>query len=265
MKLSKDLIGSSVKVVYDCVDFLTFTNTVEENVVRSAEKKLLKDADMVSVISSALLNKHRPLATTIKLFPTGFRDNDFKDSPFTSLTQKNRVTLLFVGAINDRIDFDLITQLAKKNKNWHIHLIGPIGTSEGNILLSSFSQALQSERYSNISHTPYIKPQELPQYYHQASVGIIPYDLSIPFNYYCNPMKLFEYFYFGVPVVSTPIPSLKDINSPFIATGETAAEWEDAISHFLKHPPSSNNQAKMRAIALENTWDKKFTQIINCL
>ena len=43
-----------------------------------------------------------------------------------------------------------------------------------------------------------------------GTIGFMPYDLSIPKNLYCAPLKLFDYWERGMPVVGTPIVYLRD-------------------------------------------------------
>lgn len=261
MALSRNILDDKVRVIYDCVDYLSFNNPVEEKIVRETENKLLEEADLVSVNSSTLLNKFKKVATLIKQFPPGFRSDDFSNETF-SLPKKSKTTLMFVGGINYRTNFSFVNQLAKRNPSWQIHLIGPIyEDEEGNT--EQIHKELQAIlKLSNVTHTHYVEPSKLPAYYQQADIGIIPYDLNVPLNMYCNPMKILEYFYFGVPVVSTPIPALKDTISPFIASGATVSEWERIITTFLSHPPTKTDQQQMRNIALENSWEKKFNLIV---
>ena len=71
-------------------------------------------------------------------------------------------------------------------------------------------------------------------------------------------MKLFEYFYLGKPVISTPIEELKRFPK-FVKIGKTAKEWEKHIKFLLSKPwPYQKEQKKL---AKENSWKSKIEVI----
>jgi len=74
-----------------------------------------------------------------------------------------------------------------------------------------------------------------------------------------SPLKMYEYFAAGKPVVSNPFPLLTPING-VIAFASDAAEWVSAMDEGLR----SNNATmigKRQALARENTWDDRVAFI----
>lgn len=74
------------------------------------------------------------------------------------------------------------------------------------------------------------------------------------------PMKLFEYFYAGKPVVSTPIEELKRFPK-YVKTGNAADEWEKHIRMLLSRPWPKVYMGEQRELARKNSWDKKIQAI----
>jgi glycosyltransferase involved in cell wall biosynthesis len=60
---------------------------------------------------------------------------------------------------------------------------------------------------SNIFFHDQVSPTKIPEILNSITVGMIPYRKT-RFTTYCYPMKLFEYFFMGIPVVTTPIKEL---------------------------------------------------------
>jgi hypothetical protein len=73
-------------------------------------------------------------------------------------------------------------------------------------------------------------------------------------------MKTLEYFFYGKPVVSTPIEELKQFPK-FVRIGKTTVEWERNIRELLSKPWPINFQKEERKIAKVNSWDKKLSEI----
>lgn len=77
-------------------------------------------------------------------------------------------------------------------------------------------------------------------------------------------MKLFEYFYMGKPVLSTPIreltlPKFKNL----IKIGKNYLEWESHIHYLLNKPWNKSSQRKQKQMAINNSWDNKVKFILS--
>src|SRR5690606_22425925 len=108
----------------------------------------------------------------------------------------------FVGGISSRIDFPLVEALVKNNPQWNFAFWGPIQTSEARRRMDRL------RRRPNFTHGETQHKDAVPAIISHFDVATIPYDSSQSFNRYCYPMKLFEYFYMGKPILSTPIEEL---------------------------------------------------------
>src|SRR5258708_2787506 len=199
------VFGNRLYVIYDCVDYFSLANPDEESKLRINEMKLLKHADLVVANSSVLANFHKKIRQDIQVVPLGFKLDEMailpqkQDAP---LVKKKFKTIGFIGAINYRIDFDLLTVLAKNNPHWKFVFIGPIYISDWDRKLATSRKITTLFSLSNVVLEKFSKSQKIYQEMADWSAAIIPYDLSLPLNQYCYPMKLMEYFYLGLPIVS---------------------------------------------------------------
>jgi hypothetical protein len=98
------------------------------------------------------------------------------------------------------------------------------------------------------------KPDELRNYVAGFDVGVMPYDIFDEKNLHCVPLKLFDYFLAGLPVVSTPVLSLAEF-SDVIYFGDTAAGFVRAVEAALAEPASSEKRARRREIALAHSTE----------
>ena len=94
-------------------------------------------------------------------------------------------------------------------------------------------------------------------------IGFMPYDCADPKNLHCVPLKLFDYFARGMPVVSTPIVCLSEY-ADLVYIGATANQLEDAISLALLEPAQSPKRAKRRAIAAEHSVHNLSRLLAEC-
>ena len=86
------------------------------------------------------------------------------------------------------------------------------------------------------------------------------------FNSYCYPMKIFEYFYLGVPVISSGILELKE--KRFDGLMSIAADyksWENSIKKLLENKIPGKKQRQQRELAIKNNWQNKIQKIAKAL
>ncbi len=249
-------------VLYDCLDYFSSPLKDEEKMLRKNELSLLENADVVVANSQQLLHLHRAVRPNIFQAPSGFRYAQFQKEKRFARSKNSRSstpTIGFLGPLNYRIDFPLLYKVCSKNPQWRFIFVGPLYTSPIE------DQKKQTQSWvkkilllKNVLHVDFQNPEDLPEIILDWHVGIIPYDTSLPLNKYCNPLKLMEYFYFGLPVVSTLIPEVRNQYAQYVSFGSNAEEWQKILEKNLRQPPTYFQQQKMHKIAVENSWEKKM-------
>lgn len=233
-----DAIPSAKLVIYDCLD-----NFIEWE---KYEKEMLKRADIVTTTSKMLYDKVSQEHKKVYLVPNGcdpafiqkadsFYLKKFRDKLITE--GRKRPIVGFVGALGNWVDVNLIEEVAKK---YTTIVVGPeFGNSCPRNVIN-----LGMQDYRN-----------LPLYYNLIDVGIIPFKIN-NVSLAANPIKMYEYFAAGKPVVAikTPETEFGDVYS----VGRK--DFIDAIGKAYSED-SAEKQALRKQLAKENSWEKRAREI----
>jgi teichuronic acid biosynthesis glycosyltransferase TuaH len=249
--------------IYDCVDF--FAGSVDvgfaRNRIYKQEKLLVENSDFVFANSTVLKKYLEKYKKDIFLVPQGFRTQNFEfsNNNAPNLKKSGRPLIGFVGAVNHRIDYDLLTHLAQRHREWYFAIWGKLLEKE----MFTKHQMKMLTRLKNLPNVIFGQSdkQEIPSIIKQFDIGMIPYDQNSDFNKYCYPMKLFEYFYMGKPVISTQIKELERFPN-LVKIGKDYASWEKKIKIILKNGWSQKNKNKQKELAIENSWENKIEKIL---
>lgn len=251
--------------IYDCVDYHRSAAPVGlKKRVAQWERQLINRVDIFSVNSHALYDIHQRQRKPDLLTVQGFAINEYHTATHHQRSIKcdnNQPPIIgFIGAINNRIDYCLLQTVARKHPNWQFVLQGAIETEPTSN--SSWKQQLDALlQMPNVVHQPAVDRTQLLAVLQHWTVGIIPYQSKQLFNQYCFPMKLFEYFYAGLPVVSTPIDELQHY-SQFVQIAASATEFLQAIEHCLAEPLSPQHKTEMRKLAISHRYEHKIRTIV---
>lgn len=85
----------------------------------------------------------------------------------------------------------------------------------------------------------------------KGDIGMMPYDCFTEKNLHCSPLKVFDYFLAGLPVVSTPTTPLWDFED-LIYFDETEREFSSAIRRALDEPAQSPKRTMRMAHSTES-------------
>lgn len=258
------LLNFSKVTLYDCVDNFSSKDAQVNLMIEEREKKLIKTVDFFFVNSQTLFSQKKNLREAI-IVPQGFRVESFL--PFsnlksTDISKKKKITLGFIGGINYRIDYKLLIKIIESNPNKNIVLCGPIQEDHQDQIIN-FKKSLEKiKQFPNVTMLEK-KKEEIPSVISTFDIGLIPYRMDLTFNRDCYPMKIFEYFYMGKPVISTSIKELQ-LNKfkNLIYTGDTTQQWQKFINTISKKDWSKEKQKKQRQLALDNSWSQKVKKIM---
>ncbi len=247
--------------LYDCVDYHFDPNPARNQEIRQTEKQLIRDSSFFIVNSHILAHIHQKIRKPDLIVPQGFSKVEMNSNHKFELPLHTKKPLLgYIGGINNRIDYGLLHRMMKNNPSWFLLLYGPIqaeNEAETAIIKKNLKKLTQLK---NIFYGGSIERQKVSSILKQINIGLIPYDIENPFNKYCYPMKVMEYFYFGIPVVSTPIVELKQFPK-FVKVGATADDWTKEITRLMAKEWPESFKRQQKAISLKNTWQKKVEKI----
>src|SRR3989344_947109 len=254
--------------LYDVVDYFRAWKE-DEYGSHELDKKLIQKIDLIFANSTALAFAINANKRNIIEVPCGCAVNEFPLNfyPKAKVIEKIKKPIVgFFGNIDFRIDYKLLEYLVSKNKNTPFLFIGKVWTmpfeKNKNINKRVSCHLENLKKYPNFHLLSDVSKEELKNYLYFFKAALVPYDINYEFVYYSNPMKFYEYLAMGVPVVSTPIPSLLKYEMPVVRFGKTHEEFDKHIKYLIKHPELAiKYKRQMRKIAKDNSWEKKVEEI----
>ncbi len=243
-----DNLDESV-VVYDCMDdHGAFQNA--DPALRKKEEWLLEKADLVFTGGRTLYETRKQKSQSCYLFPSAVDSQHFSktlrdDTQIPEDLQKIPGPIIgYFGAVDERLDYKLIDDLAETNKNYSFVLVGPI--------LKIPREKLPKRK--NIFFMGAREYSTLPAYIKGFQAGFMPFAMT-PLTKMISPTKTLEYLAAGCRIVSTPVPDVVSDYTGLVRIGSNATE----ISNALKEIMDSQEPERIRKgikTAADNSWDK---------
>jgi teichuronic acid biosynthesis glycosyltransferase TuaH len=241
--------------VYHCLDPLVVPFDKRHGLI--SEDIIIKRSDVV-VCSSRKLYHDKKLLNAATFFVPNAADIthskkvlDPSQKVSDLLADLPRPVVGYFGAIERRIDYDLLGDVARKNPDKTFVLVGPIGVE---FVPDWFKELV------NVSMTGAVPYSEMPAVVKGFDVTIIPFkkdDVSRTIF----PLKLFEYLGAGKPVVCTDFnPDLAEFTGDLVPFCHTSDSFSQAINAALISN-SEEEVARRIEIAAANTWDRRVDEI----
>jgi glycosyltransferase involved in cell wall biosynthesis len=238
--------------VYDCMDELSAFQNAPMGLVEQ-EQHLFKRADVVFAGGRSLYGSKRTQHGNVHLFPSSIDIAHFgaARSPLTDPLNQAYIPhprIGFYGVLDERLDLDLLRELAKRHPAWHFVLVGPVVKIRPEEL----------PRACNIHYIGQMDYAELPSYLANWDVAMLPFAQNASTRF-ISPTKTPEYLAAGKPVVSTPIP---DVVKPYgemklVKIGVDVNGFSDAIQACL-HDANSAWLARVDRFLACTSWDTTF-------
>jgi glycosyltransferase involved in cell wall biosynthesis len=245
--------------VFNLVDYPPTDDTATMNTYH----QYVKRSDFAFANSHILKHVFNEDRSDIHVVPQGFALDEFtKKSKRRLFIPKGKPIVGFVGALGSRLDFPLLFTLIENNPQWNFVFWGPKQIVENDDVKVLYMNLKKLLSYKNVIHGESRSKQDIQSVLKRFTVCIIPYDVSQKSNQYCYPMKLFEYFYAGKQVLSTPIEELKRFPK-FVTIGTDADDWEKSIRRLLSKPWPDEFKNGQQLSAIENSWKNKITKILS--
>lgn len=255
--------GQSYITIYDCVDYYVGgyrLSAKQKAVSQRIENNAIKESDVVTVNSHILYHHHSQVRSDIHLVPQGFRFDVFRKRQKYPIKLPHDIPIVgYVGAINDRLDYLLLVRLAKQCPDFLFVFIGPIldvAHEEGLKRVAFATKHLFTQK--NVLYMGAIDKKYIPDLIGQFTVGIIPYRVTDAFNRNSFPMKLFEYFYMGKPVISSDIFELRHYPR-FVTIARNTQEWKKGLEKIINNKWAY--QGEQRTEAIRHSWARKIQAI----
>lgn len=246
----------AVATIYDCMDELSqFKFAPPELIAR--ERRLLYNADVVFAGGRKMAeNKMRFNANTY-FYGCGVDVAHFGKARVAStqipddIAHLNGPILGYFGVIDERLDYDLIAQLADARPDWNIVMVGPTAKV-------SPEDLPQRANLHWMGGRPY---EQLPAYTRAFDLCLMPFALNEATEY-INPTKALEYMATATPVVSTAVP---DVCSNFASVVKIAGSPAEFVAMCREQVATPDEVAVQRGLKManENTWEAIVAKLEN--
>ena len=236
-------------VVYDCMDELAAFKDAPP-MLRELEAELFERAALVFTGGQSLYEAKRDHHPDVHLFQSSVDTSHFAQArdglPDPSdQAPIPRPRLGYVGVIDERMDLDLVAQIADLRPDWHVILVGPVVKIDPETL----------PQRPNIHYLGAKAYAELPAYVGGWDVALLPFARNESTRF-VSPTKTPEYLAAGRPVVSTAI---RDVVRPYGETGlvriaDDAAGFVDAAEASMAEDARAR-QRRVDSFLTESSWD----------
>lgn len=261
-------------VIYHVVDeYSAYPGLNPAQVQRQVEldRRLTARADLVFCTAQNLVDARLPLNPNTHYMPNAV-DYDAFQRAVASATGLDTATqarpshqstnfpiypppiLGVVGGINAKVDLALLAEVAQRQPEWSLVLVGPLGYGLGEADLARL-RALPNVHFAGA-----VPPEQVPVVMAGCDVGLIPYQLNEQTRH-VNPLKVYEYLAAGKPVVATPLPELRQFE-PLVRLADDADGFVAAVEAALAEGSARHAVAARQAVAAANTWDVRVERML---
>ncbi|MDF1869044.1 MAG: glycosyltransferase [Phycisphaerales bacterium] len=235
----------NARMVYDCMDHHTGFGDIAEN-MESLEEKLFTGADLTIVTSNWLRQFAEPKAQRIAMIRNACDYEHFAAIADQS-GDDDRPVIGYYGAVADWFDVDLVRKVALAYPKCTVLIVGAdtCGARE------ALSDLANVEMTGEVSYT------KLPDLVKRMDVCMIPFILS-DLILATNPVKVYEMFAAGKPVVSTDLPELHigELDG-LVHCAKSHDEFIHMIADALDNKNDHQLRDQRRAFAAQNRWSDR--------
>jgi len=243
------------KCAYRCVDNLEHFKDVPGSLL-GIENELVKRVDALFYTSPLLGRKFGYLTSKSVYLPNGAEYSRFSNfsnkSNLRHLFKTNKFNIIYMGAVAEWFDFDLIETLSTEI-NLNIIIVGPLRVSP---------PARLSQR-TNVTFTGGIPYDLMPELVKRADLGIIPF-IRNTMTDYVSPIKLFEYCSGGLNVVTSFLKTLESHPGPYYVA-KTQEQFVQHVHNLRKDENSRFSKEELLQFGKENSWSRRYIKVLDYL
>jgi glycosyltransferase involved in cell wall biosynthesis len=252
----------SPRIIYDYVDDIRTFPGNHSGMLRD-HQQLLKDAELILITAQRLYEEVLPKRPDAVRCPNGVNYDHFvraRHQPAEYVPEDIRPLfdignpiVGYYGALAKWLDYDLMECISAERRDLTFILIGP-----------DYDNTLPDSLLDQVNvHWLGMKPyQELPDYLRHFDVAIIPFRLT-DITHATSPIKLFEYFAAGKPIVTTAMQ--ESAQYPGVLVSENCHDFTIKLDQALKLRSDPDYLELSDRIARQNTWDMRARQILEVL
>ena len=238
--------------IYDVLDdweeFYKSANAVWYD--KEVEAYVALNSKIVTCVSPTLAEKIKNFteSTNIQVLPNAVSPEMLNTNLNERLPTliKGKITIGYFGHLTPAwFDWDVIISIANRNPDWIFHIIG-------------YGNPKELQIPKNIVLIGKIDPSKLGHYASNWDVAIIPFKESV-LSLSVDPIKLYEYLFFNLPIVATGINHID--RYPYVWVAHSIEEFESSI---IKASETEIDENVIQKFISENSWSNRVDEIERC-
>ncbi|MBI2685323.1 MAG: glycosyltransferase [Acidobacteria bacterium] len=242
-------------VLYDCHDLLEGLPDVGEDLIL-AEPAAMEMADAVVFSAEWLAREHSrrnpAIAFKSELIRNGANPNDFSAAAIPGRSRAHKITIGYIGTLSFWFESEVVAAAAERHPDWRFVLVGP----------QAGADLARLRKCPNVELSGEIDYGDLPAWMSRFDVAMIPFRLE-PLTLATNPIKLYEYFAAGLPVVSSPLPELQPY-AGLVYVASHPEEFVDQLEAAVAEDSVELRQER-REVAEGESWRARARSLQNCM
>lgn len=225
-------------LVYDRIDLHAgFAGVPEAS--GEAERRLVGEADLVVASSHDLAARSRQAARRLERLPNAVAIDDFALAPPRPVGERRRIG--YVGALAEWFDAEAVAAAAHARPDLQFELAGAVEERAVAALA----------RFANVRFSGEIDYARVPAFLARVDAALVPF-VDGPLARAVDPVKLYEAFAVGLPVVGRALPEIVRW-APHAVTYDAPDGLAAALAGALASDSPERRQARRAALSGE-TW-----------
>jgi hypothetical protein len=254
---------SSVCTVYDLIDdfdvFVYDRAFLERN-----HAWALRDATVVTSVARRLHEEIVATRPDALYLPNGVEDWRFADNSsllpddpdIAALCREGKPIAGYYGSMAEWFDYDLLEAVSCLRPDWNFLLIGPTFD------LSLRECGRRMLKRPNVRWIGFREYASLPGYLRLFDAAMIPFVIN-NVTLSTSPLKLYEYFAGGKPVITTQLPECQAFSEVHIV--RDAEEFSEALDVARREGEDEGFREHLRTLGSENSWSVRVNLVLKHL
>lgn len=244
-------------VVYDCMDELANFRGAPVD-IRDREARLMKMAALVFTGGRSMYEARKDLHPNVHWFSSGVDTAHYQQALLPTTAEPSDVAQLphprlgYFGVLDERLDWDLVAQVATARPDWQWIFVGPTAKIDPADLPQAANLHFLGQRSYN----------DLPAYLKSFDVATMPFAHNEATRF-ISPTKTLEYMAGHAPIVSTSVPDVVRFYRERVHLADDATSFVAAVETALRETPAeraSRAQAE-DALLADQSWDSIATRM----
>jgi glycosyltransferase involved in cell wall biosynthesis len=238
--------------VYDWVDDLAVF-PYERGFLEAGHARAMAEADLVLCVARRLHDEAAKVRPDAVYLPNAVDYEHFalppvplpRDSQMAAVMASSKPVAGYVGALAEWFDYELLGEVAARRADWQFVLIGP------SLDLSARERGRNLLGRENVFYLGPRRYEDLPAYLQRFDVAMIPFVIN-DITQATSPLKLYEYWAAGKPVVTTPLAECRAFAEVNLAGN--ACEFAAALVEARRLASAASYRERLRQLAFQHSW-----------